>query len=82
MLRKDLIISKTRNLLNEFMAPIMAEADKPRRKFLRQALGAILLSGSLIVSEFARWIHDDCSDIFYRLKRLLNHSCYVAYYAE
>ena len=73
MLRKDLIISKTRNLLNEFMAPIMAKADKPRRKFLHQALGAILLSGSLIVSEFARWIHDDCSDIFYRLKRLLNH---------
>ena len=73
MLRKDLIISKTRNLLNEFIAPITAKADKPRRKFLRQALGAILLSGSLIVSEFARWIHDDCSDIFYRLKRLLNH---------
>jgi len=73
MLRKDLIISKTRNLLNEFMAPIMAQADKPRRKFLRQTLGAILLSGSLIVSEFARCIHDDCSDIFYRLKRLLNH---------
>ncbi len=51
----------------------MAQADKPRRKFLRQTLGAILLSGSLIVSEFARWIHDDCSDIFYRAKRLLNH---------
>ena len=73
MLRKDLIISRTRNLLNEFMDPIMAQADKPRRKFLHQALGAILLSGSLIVSEFARWVHDDCSDIFYRLKRLLNH---------
>ncbi len=73
MLRKDLIISKTRNLLNEFLAPIMAQADKPRRRFLRQAIGAIFLSGSLIVSEFARWIHDDCSDIFYRLKRLLNH---------
>ena len=73
MLRKDIIISKTRNLLNEFMIPIMAKADKPRRKFLRQALRAILLSGSLIVSEFARWIHDDCSDVFYRLKRLLNH---------
>ena len=73
MLRKDTIISKTRNLLDEFMTPIMAEADKPRRKFLRQSLGAILLSGSLIVSKLARWIHDDCSDIFYRLKRLLNH---------
>ncbi len=73
MLQKDLILCKTRNLLNEFITPITAKADKPRRKFLRQAVGAILLSGSLIVTEFARWIHDDCSDIFYRLKRLLNH---------
>ena len=73
MLRKDFVLCKTRNLLNEFMDPIIAKADKPRRKFLRQAVGTILLSGSLIVTEFARWIHDDCSDIFYRLKRLLNH---------
>ena len=71
MLRKDFILCKTRNLLNEFMAPITEKADKPRRKFLRQAIGAILLSGSLVVTEFGRWIHDDCSDIFYRLKRLL-----------
>ena len=73
MLRKDFVLCKTRNLLNEFMAPITAKADKPRQKFLRQAVGAILLSGSLIVTELGRWIHDDCSDIFYRLKRLLNH---------
>jgi len=73
MLRKDFILCKTRNLLNEFMAPITAKTDKPRQKFLRQTVGAILLSGSLIVTEFARWIHDDCSDIFHRLKRLLNH---------
>ena len=53
MLRKDLILSKTRNLLNEFIAPLLAEADKPRQKFLRQALGAILFSGSLIVGELA-----------------------------
>jgi len=73
MLRKDLILCKTRNLLNEFMAPITEKADKPRQKFLRQAVGAILLSGSLVVTEFAHWIRDDCSDIFHRLKRLLNH---------
>lgn len=73
MLRKDFILCKTRNLLTEFMATIIAKTDKPRQKFLHQAVGAILLSGSLIVTEFARWIHDDCSDIFYRLKRLLNH---------
>ncbi len=73
MLRKNLTLCKTRNLLNEFMAPITSKVDKPRQKFLRQAVGAILLSGSLIVTELAHWIHDDCSDIFYRLKRLLNH---------
>jgi len=73
MVTKDFVLCKTRTLLNEFMAPIIANTQKPRQKFLRQAVGAILLSGSLIVSEFARWIHDDCSDIFYRLKRLLYH---------
>ncbi len=73
MLPKDFVLCKTRNLLNEFMAPITAKADKPRKKFLRQAVGAILLSGSLIVTELSHWIHDDCSDVFYRLKRLLNH---------
>jgi hypothetical protein len=73
MLRKDFILCKTRNLLNEFMAPIAEKVDKPRQKFLSQAVGAILLSGSLIVTEFSRWIRDDCSDIFHRLKRLLNH---------
>ncbi|NIP22771.1 MAG: hypothetical protein GWN67_02175 [Phycisphaerae bacterium] len=73
MLRKDFILCKTRNLLNEFMGPITAKVDKPRQKFLPQALGAILLSGSLVVTELALWIHDDCSDMFRRLKRLLNH---------
>jgi hypothetical protein len=73
MLRKDFILCKTRNLLREFMAPIIAHTDKPRQKFLPQAVGAILLSGSLVVTDIARWIHDDCSDVFYRLKRLLNH---------
>jgi len=41
MLRKDFVLCKTRNLLNEFMAPITAKADKPRQKFLRQAVEAI-----------------------------------------
>lgn len=73
MLGKDFIINKTKCLLNEFIAPIAEKTDKPRKKFLHQVVGAILLSGSLVVTEFGRWIHDDCSDIFYRLKRLLNH---------
>jgi len=32
-----------------------------------------LLSGSWIVTGLTRWIHDECSDNFHRLKRLLNH---------
>lgn len=73
MIRKDFIISKTRNYLTKFIDPMAIATDKPRQKFLRQVLGAILLSGSLVVMEFSRLIHDDCSDIFYRLKRLLSH---------
>jgi len=73
MIRQDWILSKVKTLMAEYLADMLIEADKPRRKFLRQALGAILISGSLIVSEFGLWIHDDCSDIFYRIKRLLNH---------
>ena len=73
MIRKDFVISKTRNQLAQFINPIAEPADKPRRKFLRQAVGAVLLSGSLVIMEFSRLIHDDCCDIFYRVKRLLNH---------
>ena len=73
MLRKDLIISKTRKHMADFINPIAAPADKPRRKFLRQAIGAVLLSGSLVVMEFARLVRDNCSDRVYSLKRLLNH---------
>jgi hypothetical protein len=73
MIGKDFIITKTRSLLNEFIAPIAEKTDKPRQKFLRQVVGAILLSGSLVVTDVGRWIHDDCSDIFYTVKRLLNH---------
>jgi hypothetical protein len=73
MLKKDFILKNTRCLLIEYIKPIINKTDKPRKKFLHQAIGAILLSGSLIVTEFSRFIHDDCSDIFYRVKRLLNH---------
>jgi hypothetical protein len=73
MLRKDFILHRTKTLLSEFLGPIITTADKPRQKFLRQTVAAILLSGCLVVKELTRWIHDDCSDLFYRLKRLLNH---------
>jgi hypothetical protein len=73
MIRQDLIISKTRRLLDEFLAPMQSHVDKPRRRFLRQAVRGILFSGSLVVMELCRWIRDGCSDRFYQDKRLLNH---------
>ena len=73
MLDKDFIICKTRAELCEFIQPMTEQLDRPRKKFLRQVIGAILLSGSLVVTEIAHWIRDDCSDRFYQLKRLLNH---------
>jgi len=65
MLRKDFIICKTRNLLNEFIRPITAVTDKPRQRFVHQIIKVILLSGSLVVTELAFFIHDKCSDRFY-----------------
>jgi hypothetical protein len=73
MLPKDFILSKTRTLLCEFLAPMLDVADRPRKRFLRQSIAAILLSGSLVVMEMAWWISDRCSDRFYRVKRLLHH---------
>ena len=57
MLKKDFILCKTRNLLTEFIKPITEKVGKPKQKFLRQAVAAILLSGSLIVTEFANVVH-------------------------
>ncbi len=73
MLGKNFVICKTRNKLCEFIQPITEPLDKPRKKFLRQVIGAILLSGSLVVTEIAHWVRDDCTDRFYQMKRLLNH---------
>jgi len=70
MLDKDFIICKARTELSEFIRLISQHLDRPRKKFLRQVVGAILLSGTLIVTEMTRWIRDECSDRFYRLKRL------------
>ncbi len=73
MMRKDLLIHKTRDLLNEFLAPMLATVDKPRQRFLAQALRGILFSGSLVVTDLGGWVRDQCSDRFYQVKRLLNH---------
>ena len=73
MVREDLIIGKTRMLLDEFLSPMQSSVDKPRKRFLKQAVRGILLSGTLVVMELCRWIRDGCSDRFYQDKRLLNH---------
>ncbi len=73
MVHKDLLIHKSRMLLSEFLAPMLERVDRPRKRFLHQAVRGILFSGSLVVMELGRWVRDDCSDPFYRLKRLLNH---------
>lgn len=73
MIRQDLVIDKTRRLLDEFLAPMQSRVDKPRQRFLRQAIRGILFSGTLVVMELCRWVRDGCSDRFYQGKRLLNH---------
>jgi hypothetical protein len=73
MLCKDFIRSAVPSLLQEYISPMLAVLDKPRKKFLAQTLTGILFSGSLVIKDMARWIHDDCSDIFYRIKRLTRH---------
>lgn len=72
-IRKDLLIHKTRTILGEFLQPMLDAMDKPRKRFLQQTIRGILFSGSLTVMDVAQWVHDDCSDLFYRDKRLLNH---------
>jgi len=72
-MRKDLLIRKTRRLLGEFLAPMLEEVDRPRQRFLPQVIRGILFSGSLTMMDIARWVRDDCSDLFHRDKRLLNH---------
>jgi hypothetical protein len=60
-------------MLDEFLLPMLGQLDKPRQRFLRQTVRAILFSGSLVVIELCKWIRDECSDPFYQDKRLLNN---------
>ena len=73
MVPNDLVICKTRTLLDGFLCPMLEAVDRPRRRFLQQAIRGILFSGSLVVMELCRWIRDECTDRFYQAKRLLNH---------
>jgi hypothetical protein len=38
MLRKDLLIHKTKMMLDEFLFPMLGQLDKPRQRFLRQTV--------------------------------------------
>jgi len=54
MVHKDLLIHKSRVLLGEFLAPMLEQVDKPRKRFLQQAVRGILFSGSLVVMDLCR----------------------------
>lgn len=73
MLRKEVLLRNSRDHLCEFLAPMLEVVDRPRKRFLRQVVAAIVLSGSLVVTEMAWWISDRCTDRFHRVKRLLHH---------
>lgn len=73
MIRKDILVHKTKTLLDDFLNSILGQLDKYRRRFLRQTVRAILFSGSLVVMELCKWIRDKCSDRLYQDKRLLNN---------
>ena len=51
MIREDIVIDKTRTLLQEFLAPMQAQVDKPRKRFLTQVIRGILFSGTLVVMQ-------------------------------
>jgi hypothetical protein len=38
MLRKDLLIHKTKMMLGELLLPMLGQLDKPRQRFLRQTV--------------------------------------------
>lgn len=65
--------------LRQFLNRFCPGLDRPRRRFFFQSVSGILLSGSLMVSRWLRFIHDRCREGFWRHKRLLNqinHGCW------
>lgn len=69
-MRRQSLLMKVSSRLDRFLKPILAEADKVRRRFIRQAVTGVLASRSLIVTEMARRIHDHTSALDYTAKRL------------
>lgn len=72
MLGKDARCRNRLRDLRQFLQIFCPTLDKTRSKFFRQSLLGILLSKSLIVARWLKWIPDRCKRPFYRQKRLLN----------
>lgn len=68
----DYLIDSLRKYKHTFIKNITDNVVMPKQKFLKQAIPAVLLSGSLVITKYAKWIKDNCGDIHHRKKRLLN----------
>ena len=62
-----------RKKLKAFLGLFAGEgtADRTRRKFFRQAVGGVVMSGSLVAARWAKWVRDRCREPFYRQRRML-----------
>ena len=56
----DYLVSKLKTVKKDFVENIALNITKPKKKFINQSLSAVLLSGSLVVMNFASWIIGDC----------------------
>lgn len=72
MLGKDAKRRNRQRDLRQFLQIFCPGLDKTRSKFFQQSLWGILLSGSLVVARWLKWVPDCCKRFFYRHKRLLN----------
>jgi hypothetical protein len=72
MLGKDARCRNRLRDLRQFLKVFCPDLDKTRGKFFHQALLGIVLSKSLVVARWLKWIPDRCKRRFYRHKRLLN----------
>jgi IS4 transposase len=72
MLGKEARYRNRQRDLRQFLNRFCPSLDKTRRRFFRQAVWGVLMSGSLVVARWLRWIPDRCRQRFWRHKRLLN----------
>lgn len=72
MHRFDYLIDNLKKYKHAFIKNITKNTAVPKQKFLNQAIPAVLLSGSLVITKYAKWVKDNCKDIHHSKKRLLN----------